>query len=190
MAYEVHTTKAFIVRKIDTGEENQTVVAYTEQFGLIFAHTQANRKMQSKLRAQLNMLALVSLDLVQGKRGWIITGVQEQINPFLFVGKKRYALLKNSSLLIARLSGEEANRELWGVIERMFSLLQREHPLYREYLNEISLLNTIQILSSLGYWNNKGNIVYQYREETFQHLRKHYSSYSKHIQDIIHNTQL
>ena len=189
---EVYSTKAFILKKELRGEENERVAFYTQDYGLIYIHSQASRKMQSKLRQQLNLYAFSYINIVQGKREWKLTGVEEIVSPFPFSRSTQFLLLKKIAREILRFGGGEKNEKVWGELEYFFSFLKSEESikLTEQHRKEIELIISIRILSALGYWNRPGKRLPRYTKEDCELIRGRGMILEKHITEAIKETQL
>src|SRR5665811_296695 len=74
VSYRIYTTDALILRSATQGETNRFYWLYTRDFGLVYATARGVRKNTSKLRYALQDYMYSSVSLVNGKRGWHITG--------------------------------------------------------------------------------------------------------------------
>ncbi len=189
---EVYSTKAFILKKDIRGEENEQVVFYTRNYGLIYTHSQASRKIQSKLRQQLNLYTFAHINIVHGKAEWKLTGIEEIVNPFPFSRDMRFFLLKKIAREILRFGGGEKNEKVWGEIEYFFSFLRSEESikLANRYREELELIIQIRILSALGYWNRPGKRLPRYTKEDCEFVQKGKSIIEQKIAEAIKETQL
>ena len=189
---EVYATKALILRKDLRGEENELVTFYTQDYGLIRIHSQASRKIQSKLRQQLNIYTFSYINIVQGKREWKLTGIEEIVSPFPFSRGAQFPLLKKIAREILRFGGGERNEKVWGEIEYFFSFLKsgKSIELSEEYKKEIELIITIRILSALGYWNRPGKRLPRYTREDCELIRERGFILERYVIEAIKETQL
>lgn len=105
--YHVHTTPAFVVNTLPSGEKNQFVTLFTRDFGMIRAKAQSVRVSLSKLRYALQEYSYVHISLVKGKDVWRIVNAQPIYNI--------YFELKDS-------------QEIFMPIARVLSLLKRLLP--------------------------------------------------------------
>ncbi len=71
-------TRAIIIKKQHTGEYDQLVTCYTEEFGKLTAIAKSVLKPHSKQAMQLNPLNLVDFELVEGHAAPIITAAQTE----------------------------------------------------------------------------------------------------------------
>jgi recombinational DNA repair protein (RecF pathway) len=77
MAIEKYVTESFILASYDSREHDKTYKLFTKEFGLIFAQATSVRKLESKLRAHLQVGRMSRITLVRGKELWRITGAEE-----------------------------------------------------------------------------------------------------------------
>ncbi len=62
-----YRTESIILKKIDRGEADQLLVAYTKEFGRVEIVARSVRKAASKLRPAVEFAAVVELEFIQGK---------------------------------------------------------------------------------------------------------------------------
>jgi recombinational DNA repair protein (RecF pathway) len=166
------------------------LVLYTEKFGLIYCVTQSVRELKSKMRYHTNRYSLVTVDLVQGRDIWRMTGIHENISSLNFAGSLWYELLSNFTQLINRLcSGEEPSTEIWNNIEHLYNnysdIDESNHSYYE-------IIFTMRLLQSLGYWDGKEEFLnnYNYNQDYFDYIENHKISLVTTINQRIHDTQL
>ncbi len=105
--YHKHTTHAFVLNILPSGEKNNFITLFTRDFGMIKAKAQSVRSIDSKLRYALQEYSYVEISLVKGKDVWRITNALP-INNIYFELKNRQSVFM--------------------VIARIFSLLRRLMP--------------------------------------------------------------
>lgn len=137
---------------LPAGETSQYVYIFTKDLGLVGAHAQNTRNINSKLRYALNVPAKSHVSLVRGKNVWrLISAIPD---------KQLYIIFKNSpeklkvcanvfSLLKKLLAGEEANPELFSLVDSFLIFLQTD--LSDEEIKNAETIFLIRMLSILGY---------------------------------------
>lgn len=135
MSYAVYTTKGWILGSSPSGEASKSYSIYTEDFGLVMARAQGVRKLDSKLRYNLDDFSFVTLSLVRGREFWRLTGAQREDLP----KGGEVARARVLSLVKRLVQGEERN-------DALFSSLG---ILLDKGGSEISALSAV--LSALGY---------------------------------------
>ena len=73
MKYDIHDTKAVVLKTLPCGEDSLSVLLLTRDFGLLYARAQGARKQVSKLRFGLADSSYISVGLLLGKGGWRVT---------------------------------------------------------------------------------------------------------------------
>jgi len=190
MSHAIYQTSAIILKTKNMRESNKLLVLYTEKFGLIYCVTQSVRELKSKMRYHTNRYSLVTVDVVEGRDIWRITGIHENISSLSFAGGLWYELLSNFSQLIRRLcSGEEPNREIWQNIEYLYCNYTDINASNYSYYE---IIFTIRLLHHLGYWDGKEDFLNRldYHQGYFDSIESHKISLITNINQRIHDTQL
>ncbi len=151
--YHIHTTYAFVVSTVTTGEKNSIITLFTRDFGMIRARAQSVRSHSSKLRYALQEYSCVEISLVKGKDMWKITNARPLYNLY-FELQNSYGVcvpLLRILSLIRRLLPEEGCEEF--VFDDFFSICEKS---VRGNYNETSLVTiewlfVLRMLSALGY---------------------------------------
>jgi recombinational DNA repair protein (RecF pathway) len=158
MSHAMYQTSAVILKTKNMRESNKLVVLYTERFGLIYATMQSVRELKSKMKYHVNTLSLVTVDIVQGRDIWRITGIHEQQSSLGFVGTPFYTFLHNISVFLLRLSqGEETNQELWNDLKSLYEY-DKETLALKDY-KIIEIITIARLLFYLGYWDGTQNVI-------------------------------
>jgi len=153
MSHAIYQTSAIILKTKNMRESNKLIVLYTERFGLIYASMQSVRELKSKMRFHTNILSFVTVDLVQGRDIWRITGIHEHISSLDFVRNFFYTFIHRISTLLLRLSqGEEVNEKIWKDILELYKNLPQSDINEQEY-EIIEIISIARILHALGYWD-------------------------------------
>lgn len=115
MSYAVYTTRGWILASAPSGEASKSYSIYTEDFGLVSARAQGVRKLDSKLRYNLDDFSFATLSLVRGKEFWRLTGAEKAELP---EGGK-LARARVLSLVKRLVHGEERNEALFRALSRL-----------------------------------------------------------------------
>lgn len=192
MSHTMYQTQAIILAKKNMQESNILYTLYTERFGLLYVSAQSIRTQQSKMKYHMGTFSLVTIDIVQGKSVWKLTGAHENISSLHFVSALQYSFLARISQLLMRLvQGEEVNNNLWSDIVLLYEQLP---VVYDEDIFEyIELIFVSRTLYHLGYWNI--DIPYLHAKNPFQEKYFHSVQESrmtliKEINQRIQETQL
>ena len=189
MSHAIYQTRALILKTKNMRESNKLLVLYTERFGLIYVSTQSVRDLKSKMRFHTNTLSLVTVDVVQGRDIWKLTGIHEEYSSITLAGTSWYELLTRMASLIVRLSsGEEPNMDVWNDIVRLYEHIPIEEP-----SESIELLFVTRLLHALGYW--EGSEPWLFTEHPFSadmyaEVTASRSTIIKKINTAIQNSQL
>ena len=105
--YHIHTTFAFVLGVLPSGEKHHFITLFTREFGMIRAKAQSVRVSDSKLRYSLQEYSYVEISLVKGKEIWRITNALPVYNLYFELKDKQ---------------------NLFMAIARIFSLLKRLAP--------------------------------------------------------------
>ena len=79
MSIEKYITEGLILKKYEQGENDLTFKVFTFEFGVIFVLAKSIRKINAKLRMQMQVYHFVRLTLVKGREAWRLTGANENI---------------------------------------------------------------------------------------------------------------
>ncbi len=151
MSYHVYNTNGFILRSAKLGEANKLVFIFTDELGMISAHAQSARKINSKLRYSLRDYSYSRFSLIRGKTSWRLTDAEEIISfsPLKSQGKTK--IFAGILLLVGRfIHGEEENSELYRELKKLTVFLNEEKFTTLE-LQQFETLAAFKILSALGY---------------------------------------
>ncbi len=156
--YHIYTTEAIVIGSAPRGETSMMVRLLTPEMGLIYAHAQAIRAPQAKLRAALQDFTYTRADLVRGKGGWRVIGARALagMTPLFRDEARREAggLAARLALLVRRLvRGEAPNEALFYELMRAYALLREGTAgTSPETLASFEALVVMRMLRSLGYW--------------------------------------
>jgi recombinational DNA repair protein (RecF pathway) len=190
MSHAIYQTSAIILKTKNMRESNKLLVLYTEKFGLVYCVTQSVRELKSKMRYHTNRYSLVTVDLVQGRDIWRMTGIHENVSSLGFAGTLWYELLSNFTQLINRLcSGEESSHEIWQNIEYLY---KNHHDINESNHVYYEIIFTIRLLQNLGYWDGKEDFLqgFDYRQDCFDSIENNKIHLIGRINQRIHDTQL
>lgn len=190
MSHAIYQTKAVILKTKNMRESNKLLVLYTEKFGLIYCVMQSVRELKSKMRYHSNRYSLVTVDLVQGRDIWRITGMHEEISSLGFAGSLWFDLIGNFTQLINRLSnGEESDETIWKNIEYLYNNYRDINESNQFYYE---IIFSIRLLHNLGYW--EGNEIFldtiEYKQEYFDYIQEYKNYLVSTINQRITDTQL
>lgn len=154
MSYHHFETDCFILHGRNLREANRFMLLLSKEFGPIWAEAQGIRKMQSKLRYNLQPFSKTKVTLIQGREVWRIVGARESISYFnLFRNEESYRrLLQKLFTLSAKLLvGEEPKSDFFVIIDTAILFLNEKKDLTAEQLFAFELFVVAQMLHVLGY---------------------------------------
>ena len=151
MSYRIYQTEGFVLSGADSGESNRFLHIYTKDLGLIGVHAQSLRKIESKLRHNLQDFSYVYLNVVRGKNMWRITDV-EQLKAITSIlnSRQKLVVLGQISSLMKRMLEEGGDETLYALFTEAILFLE-ENNLSREELINFELLYVFRMLHHLGY---------------------------------------
>jgi len=184
MAIEKYTTISIVLQTFDQGEHDRVYKLFTRDFGVIMAHAKSIRKLESKLRAHLQVGNMCLVTLVKGREVWRITGAEGEQSPPVFV----YDVI---AIVTRFMRGEGTHKALF---DRLRTLT------YESSFYEATKVRTLLyyiVLVDLGYADAKV-IGAQDRAEylrftvadLYTHLLLSYVDVRKHVRSVLADTQL
>ncbi len=145
--YELHTTRAYILRAYPHGESNRVYTLFTREKGLLYAHGQGVREVKSRNRYALKTGTVSNITLVKGREWWRITGAAEIVDDELPKERGVY-MRKVLSLVPALVPIEDPLPYVFDVLEeckKALSLYSSERARF------IELITVARLLDVLGY---------------------------------------
>ena len=70
--YPKYSSKSIIIKRLNSKDDDQVILLYSDRFGLIFARAVSVRKANAKLKSNLSQSIVLKLTLVHSKAGWKI----------------------------------------------------------------------------------------------------------------------
>lgn len=145
MSYRIYRTDAIVLKSYPYREADRTLVLYTEDFGLLYAHAQGIRHEKSKLRYALTDLSRAQVALVRGKAGWRVTGAVSILLPT--TSKTGLLSLARIASLTTRLvQGEDRNDYLFSTLTSAHERLSKG-----DTADLIEAISVSRMLHALGY---------------------------------------
>jgi DNA repair protein RecO (recombination protein O) len=145
MSYRIYRTDAIVLRSYPYREADRTLVLYTEDFGLVYAHAQGIRHEKSKLRYALTDLSRAQVALVRGKAGWRVTGAVSILLPAADKASL-LSLARIASLTTRLVQGEDQNPYLFNTLTSAHERLAKG-----EQAELIEVVSVSRMLHALGY---------------------------------------
>ncbi len=153
--HTIHQTEGIVIGARNISEANRLLWILTKDLGLIQAHVQNIRGVESKLRYGLQIFSHSYIDFVRGKEGWRVSSAEPITNFGMTIKDTTLlrALGKMFTLLRRLLPGEEKHEELFYEVRTAAQFAARE-TLSPRYLKAFESVMVLRILSHLGYWEN------------------------------------
>ncbi len=129
MHYHVYNTPGFILGSKASGEASRFIYIYTKELGLVGAHAQNTRSVNSKLRYALDAPALATVSLVRGKNMWRLkSAVPEKRYASVFKEdqEKLQLCARVFALIRTLVAGEEANPELFDLVHGFLEFIEKD----------------------------------------------------------------
>lgn len=157
-------TRAIILKKQNTGEYDQLVTCYTEEFGKLAAVAKSVLKPSSIQAMHLDTFNLVDFELLNGRATPIITGAQvENSFPGLKNNLPSLSLAYFFAEVIDRVAFDyQKDENLWEFLVSLFNNLSSRSPASGKLENNDELLRTkqLELLDILGYAPNTDECVF------------------------------
>ncbi len=156
--YHKHTTPAFVLNILPSGEKNNFITLFTCEFGMIKAKAQSVRILDSKLRYALQEYSYVDVSLVKGKDIWRITNALPIYNIYYELKHREeiFMLIARILSLLRRLVPEEGCESLIfkdvEIICRSVQTLEYS----KKSLETLEWLFILRMLAFLGYVHRDG----------------------------------
>ncbi len=99
MKYNIHDTKALVLKSRPHKEDSLLVLLLTREFGCLYALAQGARKSSSKIRAGLVESSYISVGLLAGKGGWRVTYLVPYKNILFSLRKKKSSQVAVSKIM-------------------------------------------------------------------------------------------
>lgn len=151
--YHKHTTEAFVLSVLSSGEKNNFITLFTREFGMIRAKAQSVRVIDSKLRYALQEYSYIEVSLVKGKDVWRITNALPVYNIYFELKEKPdiFMVIARVFLLLRRLMPEEGCEALiFSDLEKLANN-SKTIPYSKQNTETIEWLIVLRILCFLGY---------------------------------------
>ena len=142
-------TEAIVLKTADLGEADRLLTIYTKEFGKIQVLAKGIKKLESKLRYNLEPLSYSLLILVEGKNFRIVKDAV-LIDQFLSVRndlEKIKIAYKIVDIINELIAGEEKDEDVWNLILETFMAIERD----KIYLNLVVSEFQSSLLKLLGY---------------------------------------
>ena len=142
-------TEAIVLKTADLGEADRLLTIYSKEFGKIQVLAKGIKKLESKLRYNLEPLSYSLLILVEGKNFRIVKDAV-LIDQFLSVRndlEKIKIAYKIVDIINELIAGEEKDEDVWNLILETFMAIERD----KIYLNLVVSEFQSSLLKLLGY---------------------------------------
>jgi len=152
MIHEIKRTKGFVLSSYTHKESDKIFFIFTKDFGLIRAQGIGIRKLESKLRYNLQNFYAVYLDLVRGREIWRVTHATRVLSVEKIIkNHAKFLFLNNFFRLIRRLiPEEEVNSKLFSHITEVYKMLSKENFSPND-IKDFECVSVLRLLHHLGY---------------------------------------
>ena len=155
--YEIYQTQAFILKKKLHKENDERVLIFTKDFGLIWVGASGSKKESSKMRNFLQELSFSNIFLVQGKSGYRLTGGVFISNIFFDLKKeerdiflKKVKAIKNIFNFLEKiLQKSESEEKIFTLLCNFFDDLKKE--IKKDRAEELEVIFLSKVFFILGY---------------------------------------
>lgn len=151
MSHRIYQTEGIVLSGIDAGDASRFLHIYTKHLGLIGAWGQGLRKIESKLRYNLQDFSHISINVVRGRHMWRITDA-EQLSAMdgILESRQKLVVLKQIMSLMRKMLDEEEDTILYELFTKAILFLNT-NTLSRDDLIHFELLYVFRMLHHLGY---------------------------------------
>ena len=176
MSYHIYNTEGVILSSHLAGDSSRFYNIYTKKLGLVGVWAQGVRKLESKLRFNLQDFSHVRIHLVRGKHMWRLIDIETQKKPYniLSLQQKRLVLGRMTSLL-RRLLDEGSDDVLYDLFLSAVAHLD-DKSFDMRYLNSFELLFVLRVLHHLGYGKDsiKEDVIlsYLWNEDVLEYVQE------------------
>jgi len=151
-------TKAIILKKQNTGEYDQLVICYTQEFGKVLAIAKSILKPNSIQAMHLDVFNLVGFELINGRATPIIAGAQAEN---LFGGIKSDLVRLSAAYLFTEIIDKLAfeyqkDESLWDFLLTTLDKLDVGQNYLKEFIRE----RQVEFLNILGYAPNLNDCAF------------------------------
>jgi DNA repair protein RecO (recombination protein O) len=123
----LYRTQGYILRKNDLREADQIFAIYTKDFGKIDVLGRAIRKITSKLKSGIDIFYSSEIEFIQGKIYKILTDavIIDKFDNIRNDLDKMKSVKQITDFLINLTEGQEKDKEIWNLLEEVFSNLNK-----------------------------------------------------------------
>jgi len=140
-----YKTRAFVFKKSDRNEADQTFSVFTDEFGKVEIFAKAIRKINSKLRKDFNIFYFSDIEFIQGKNVKTIIDATriKKFDEINLSAKKLKVANQIANILSEFIKGQEKDKHLFDLIEDCF-----------DQLNDKSInIKNYQLAFQYFFWN-------------------------------------
>jgi DNA repair protein RecO (recombination protein O) len=140
-----YRTNAIVFKKEDRAENDRTFTAFTYDFGKLDVYAKAIRKINSKLRAGIDIFYLSEIEFIRGKNNKTLTDaepIEKNSNIFYDFEKIKIAY-QITNVLEKFIKGQQEDKEIWNLLVDTFKKLNVRQ----------SSANNQQLLYYYFFWN-------------------------------------
>jgi len=163
MSHHIYQTEGVVLSGIDAGDASRFLYIYTKHLGLIGAWGQGLRKIESKLRCNLQDFSHISLNVVRGRHMWRITDAEQlSIMNGVLESRQKLVVLKQIMSLMRKLLDEGEDTVLYALFTDAILFLNT-NTFSRDDLIHFELLYVFRMLHHLGYGqktNTSNNLLF------------------------------
>lgn len=155
--YQIYQSKAFVIKSVTQKEQDQRVLVFSREFGLVWLNAMSSKRDGSKMRNFLQDFTFADIYIVFGKGGLRLTG-GEYLDNFFFSFKynkeyKIFIMQKIFDLLLKNLVLEHAEKKVFDLLEKfIFEILEEKE---KSKIEEKEVVFLAKFLFEFGYFEEK-----------------------------------
>jgi recombinational DNA repair protein (RecF pathway) len=142
--HHLHTTPAFVLRSFEQGETSSTLLLFTREHGMLYAHAQGVRSLRNRNRYALRVGGLARMTLVRGREVWRITSAQaDSVTLVEHMPFRRLLFLAGKLLPL-----EDPARDVFDIIHSAFHVCATQE---KDLCSAVEAISVVRILTLLGW---------------------------------------
>jgi DNA repair protein RecO (recombination protein O) len=140
-----YRTNSIIFKKEDRSEADRAFAVFTYDFGRLDVYAKAIRKINSKLRAGIDIFYLSEIEFIRGKNNKTLTDAEpiEKNNNILYDFEKLKIAYQITNVMDKFIKGQQKDKEIWNLLTDTFKKLNVRQ----------SAANNQQLLYYYFLWN-------------------------------------
>ena len=126
---ERYRTQGFVLKKADRFEADRLFTVFTKDFGKLNIRAKAIRKINSKLKAGIEIFSLSEIEFIQGKSYKTLTDANflDTNSGIIFDLNKLEVVSRIAKIVDSFVFGQECDEKIWGLLSSSFEKLNSQN---------------------------------------------------------------